>query len=100
VCSHWLWHVSQGPGRYAGNDEYLNICSTEINPATSNGNLPTGSLECGWAARGGKGRMERQWSSEWRAVAMNCKENEVVVCDGKGPCSGISICAVDAGSGH
>jgi hypothetical protein len=49
---------------------------------------------------GGKGRMEGQWSSEWRVVAMNCKENEVVVCDGKGPCSGISICAVDAGSGH
>jgi hypothetical protein len=42
----------------------------------------------------GKGRMEGQY------VTTNCKENEVVVCDGKGPCSRISICAVGAGGEH
>jgi hypothetical protein len=46
-----------------------------------------------WSVVGGKGRMvvER---------AANGKENEVVVCDGKGPCSRISICAVGAGGEH
>jgi hypothetical protein len=71
--------------------------STEINPATSNSNLPTGTLECG-CRQGANGWAV--WSRERRAVTTNCKENEVVVCDGKGPCSRISICAVGAGGEH
>jgi hypothetical protein len=35
--------------------------------------------------------------SKWRAATANCKENKMVVCDAKGPCRGISICAATAG---
>jgi hypothetical protein len=80
VCRHWLWQVSQGPGRYARNDKYLNFPT----PRSTQQRAVAILQQELWSVVGGKGRMvvER---------AANGKENEVVVCDGKGPCSRISI---------
>ena len=62
--------------------------------AMANGYLPAAILDCGWRQGADGGAV---WSSKWRAATTNCEESEVVVCDAKGPCSVISICAVDAG---